>query len=156
MSSPHSETQGYVYAADKNGRVKIGWSKDPRKRMRQPDLRQARLLKVRLGDRRDERAVFHRLAEFKLSGEWFSDCDAVRRVFAEWHDPEWLDQPAGGWLPSGRFVLDESLLDDRPAWLDDSRLNRSTPRTTQRRWGGWQEREPDGYREPLALDGRAA
>jgi hypothetical protein len=70
---------GYVYAiADDHGRVKLGWSSDPQRRLvkaRSDNGSKCELVGVVAGTREQERELHELLAPWRHRGEWF-DCHA--------------------------------------------------------------------------------
>jgi hypothetical protein len=71
------------FAAATDGRIKIGVTdRDPAQRLKELSgslPRPLDLLGVVEGDHRFERAIHSHLAEYCIVGEWFHDCEAVRR-----------------------------------------------------------------------------
>lgn len=71
------------FAATNDGRVKIGVTdRDPALRLKELSESLPRpldLLGVVEGDHRFERAIHSHLAEYRIVGEWFQDCESVRR-----------------------------------------------------------------------------
>lgn len=75
-----------VYFALCNGRIKIGTSADVEARMRglasgHPDG--VKVISTVDGGRDVEQALHRKLADHRLSGEWFSDCDEVRAAITD-------------------------------------------------------------------------
>lgn len=72
------------FAAATDGRIKIGTTRrDVSERLRQigQDFAQPLALIGSVdGNHRFERAIHAHLAEYRIAGEWFRDCDAVRRT----------------------------------------------------------------------------
>lgn len=73
---------GYVYfiQAGKDGPVKIGWAKDPIKRMKELQCASAATLRLLAAERggRDLEAAFHRVfAVVRIGGEWFAPSSLV-------------------------------------------------------------------------------
>lgn len=74
---------GFIYAAYANGAVKIGFSKNPVKRVQQlrtgvPDLR---LVGVAWGTRIDEQMTHRLLRAYCVGGEWFDNNAPEVRAF---------------------------------------------------------------------------
>lgn len=68
--------EGYVYYVRFGEMVKIGFSRDPRNRLR--DIPHEEVLKIDMGAMADERAAHVRCAEWRVVGEWFRDCPEFR------------------------------------------------------------------------------
>ena len=77
---------GKVYFIAAPGRIKIGYTRQPERRLRDlqnADMEQLTTLAVIEGTRKTERALHERLIHERLKGEWFVDCENVRRAMAE-------------------------------------------------------------------------
>lgn len=79
---------GHVYLAEalEIGRIKVGWSKNPNKRV--ANISSESPVKVRLiafkdGTIKDEGRVHLRLKEWRLKGEWFLLCDGSLGVLRD-------------------------------------------------------------------------
>lgn len=73
--------QGFIYAIEIAEWVKIGWSNDPIRRfakLKTDVPLPARLIGAIAASIDEEKEVHHRLAAFRVSGEWFKHIDAVR------------------------------------------------------------------------------
>lgn len=73
---PGSDEPGYVYYIRFGGMVKIGFSKDPARRLKA--LPHEEVLDIRPGSRNDERLAHHLCGEWRVVGEWFEDCPEFR------------------------------------------------------------------------------
>ena len=73
--------RAWVYFAQHGDEIKIGHSSNPRHRLRgiRPRVRALALLP---GTREDERRLHARFRDYRLHGEWFRDCLAIRRFIA--------------------------------------------------------------------------
>lgn len=79
--------EGYVYfiqGSNEEGLIKIGWAKDPIKRL--ADLQTAcpiplTLLGAKPGDVTDEKALHRKLAFARFHGEWFAPVPEVLDEF---------------------------------------------------------------------------
>lgn len=75
-----TSNDGYVYFVAGGGMIKIGFSSDPDKRLR--DLRTSspiplKLLTTTPGGRDEETALHRRFAEHRRQGEWFTECEEI-------------------------------------------------------------------------------
>lgn len=71
---------GYVYVVEGDGRVKIGWTRDPRSRIASLEREtgeQVYLWALVRGTRDDESAAHSRWAHLSLGGEWFRTTDEL-------------------------------------------------------------------------------
>ena len=65
---------GFIYAIESGGFVKIGWSRDPQRRLdkiRSDAPHESTLLGVRAGTSSDEKAIQQLLGASRSRGEWF-------------------------------------------------------------------------------------
>lgn len=77
---------GVVYFVAAPGRIKIGYSSQPKKRLRALqtlDLEELTVIAMIPGNRAIEASLHNMLWEHRLKGEWFRDCDAVWEVMSE-------------------------------------------------------------------------
>lgn len=79
---------GFSYLAEcpEKGLLKIGYSNDPRQRVKQLcsiEKAECALVAVIYGGMLMEKSAHLLFSEFRQSGEWFSDVKAIRRWFAE-------------------------------------------------------------------------
>ena len=70
----------FVYFAERDGRIKIGFSTAPGQRAHSLH---SDLLAFMPGDLATERAMHHRFAEDRIAGEWFRPSPALRSFIAE-------------------------------------------------------------------------
>lgn len=73
----------YLYFFEAPGRIKIGISKNPRRRLADVGAHMEaspKLIDAIPGDYDLEKWVHKRLNEHRLKGEWFADCDPVREL----------------------------------------------------------------------------
>lgn len=68
--------QKYVYVGERDGRLKIGIAVDVPMRML---TLKASLLAAIPGDYRTERALHHQFDHLRIEGEWYTDCEELRR-----------------------------------------------------------------------------
>src|ERR1017187_10028273 len=71
---------GFIYAIESGGLVKIGWSRDPRRRLdkiRSDAPQDCELLGTRAGTRKLEAEFHHKLAPYRARREWFRNDGAV-------------------------------------------------------------------------------
>ena len=77
---------GKIYFVSAPGRIKIGYTRQPEQRLaslRAVDMEELTSLGVVPGTRVLEQEL-HRLAQpYRIRGEWFVDCEAVRSLVAE-------------------------------------------------------------------------
>lgn len=79
----------FVYAAERDGRIKIGIAVDVPARMYTLG---AALLAAIPGNYRDEQALHRRFTHLRIQGEWYTDCEELR---------SWISTlPSYGALPS--------------------------------------------------------
>lgn len=78
--------EDYIYFIAHLGRIKIGTSKHPKDRIaslaahyQEPIV----FVGCIIGDRAREQAIHQDLAEHRLRGEWFRDCEEVRRKIGD-------------------------------------------------------------------------
>jgi hypothetical protein len=76
---------GYVYAIRSGVHLKIGFANDLQQRIN--DLQVSSPHEIELigsvtGYREHERRIQMQFAPYRVRGEWFRDCDAIRRFFA--------------------------------------------------------------------------
>lgn len=74
------------FLSDEHGSIKVGWSRNLDIRLTQ--IRSTNgagitVLGSAPGSQRQEKEIHRLLAEFRLHGEWFRDCEEVRRVIAD-------------------------------------------------------------------------
>ena len=72
-----------IYFVTNGSAIKIGHTSDLKKRLASIATGSAAPLKIICtieGTPRHERAIHHDLAAFRLNGEWFRDCEEVRRA----------------------------------------------------------------------------
>jgi len=77
---------GKVYFVSAPGRIKIGYTVNPDDRLeklRQVDMEELVVIGIIDGTRRLERHLHKELSPFRLKGEWFLDCAAVRSAISE-------------------------------------------------------------------------
>lgn len=74
---------GKVYFVSAPGRIKIGFTKHPDRRLMQlraADMEPIEVVGIIDGVRYVERKLHYLLREYRLNGEWFEDCEEVRAV----------------------------------------------------------------------------
>lgn len=82
---PGRRGDGWVYAFQAGpltGPIKLGWSSDPARRLRDLSVAQPNelhLVALLPGDKSLERRLHDRLSDFRLSGEWFS-CEILHKL----------------------------------------------------------------------------
>lgn len=77
---------GKVYFASAPGRIKIGFTKHPDRRLaqlRSADMETIEVIGIIDGARYVERKLHYLLHEYRRNGEWFEDCPEVRAVIAD-------------------------------------------------------------------------
>jgi len=77
---------GKIYFVAAPGRIKVGYTKQPERRLRSlqaTDMEPLTTLGVIDGDRTTEKHLHEMLREHRLRGEWFQDCDAVRILITQ-------------------------------------------------------------------------
>lgn len=103
----------YFLASFVEGRIKIGYSADPDRRIKtilqaQPNPDKLRLLWVNfLADREHEKVLHHHLDEYRLSGEWFK-AEAL-------YGDKCCDRLA---IPFRFVIMEERDGQDDPYWRD--------------------------------------
>ncbi|MEN3229214.1 GIY-YIG nuclease family protein [Methylorubrum rhodesianum] len=78
-------TMRLYFADDGFGSIKIGISADVHRRLAGLGVASPRSLNLIgdvAGDRSQERQVHNALADYRISGEWFRDCDVVRELIS--------------------------------------------------------------------------
>lgn len=103
--------QGKVYFVSAPGRIKIGYTVNPDDRLeklRQADMEPLSVIAVIDGTRRLERHLHEKLSPFRLKGEWFLDCAAVRDAMNE--------------CLSSRPIFAEESGVNAPSTLDEARF----------------------------------
>jgi len=76
---------GHVYANRSGRHLKIGFAQDVQERMTALQVlspRKVELVGSVTGYREHERKIQRRFAEYHVRGEWFRDCDPIRRFFS--------------------------------------------------------------------------
>lgn len=76
-------SDGFVYFIRRREFVKIGFSQNPRQRLRQLSIATADKLELACavrGSIRQEKLLHHKLARWRHSGEWFNLTDDVRAI----------------------------------------------------------------------------
>jgi len=74
---------GRIYFVSAPGRIKIGYTRQPDKRLaslRAVDMEELTTLGVVPGTRDLEQALHSRVRAYQIRGEWFVDCQAVREA----------------------------------------------------------------------------
>ena len=101
---------GWVYwIGGDTGPIKIGWSKDPEKRLKQfqpGSPVELRVIHRVAGTYNDERRWHNELSNERLHGEWFERGAALMAAGVEWHDDMRLESDVG----IGFADLDTALL----------------------------------------------
>lgn len=109
---------GKIYFVSAPGRIKIGYTANPDDRLeklRQVDMESLSVLATIDGSRRLERHLHEKLAPYRLKGEWFLDCAAVRAAISECLDSnaplseERLPKPVST-LDEIRYVIEAARL----------------------------------------------
>lgn len=73
-------SRSIIYFAERNGQIKIGFSKAPLSRI--ASLPGAKIVAWTNGSRTKEARIHDALHDFRLRGEWFSDCEEVRNYIS--------------------------------------------------------------------------
>lgn len=103
---------GKVYFVSAPGRVKIGFTINPDDRLeklRQTDMEELSVIGVVNGTRRLERHLHRKLAPYRIKGEWFLDCTAVRdeiSACSTFVDAEATMRKPGSALDETKYVLE--------------------------------------------------
>ena len=105
---------GKVYFVSAPGRIKIGYTRNPERRLmqlRSNDLETLTSMGVIVGSRALESRLHDALNEYCIKGEWFLDCDAVRSVVEDAIAGKFkfIDAPAIDEAPSRSPVERNSL-----------------------------------------------
>lgn len=77
---------GKVYFVSAPGRIKIGFTRFPERRLvilRRDDMEELTVVAIIDGERNLEKKLHNLLKDHRLKGEWFADCPAVRQVIEE-------------------------------------------------------------------------
>jgi len=77
---------GKVYFIEAPGRIKIGYTRQPEKRLRSlqnGDMESLKPIAVIDGSRFLEKALHGVAAPYHLRGEWFRDCSEVRQIISD-------------------------------------------------------------------------
>jgi hypothetical protein len=77
---------GKVYFVVAPGRIKIGYTLRPERRLAQlqaMDMERLEVMSVVNGSRADEGGLHEMLADHRLRGEWFTDNDQVREIISK-------------------------------------------------------------------------
>src|SRR4051812_5494912 len=77
---------GKVYFVSAPGRIKIGYTRHPERRLsglQTTDMEQLTILGVVPGTRAFEKMLHVRAEPHRLRGEWFADCEAVRAIVSD-------------------------------------------------------------------------
>lgn len=92
---PRHDLQGFVYFAEAEGSIKIGWSSDVARRLEELQTgnpRKIRLLGAFPGTMHDEAALHRKFGHLRLEGEWFRGESELRSFVASQerphHDPQ--------------------------------------------------------------------
>lgn len=110
---------GKVYFVAAPGRIKIGFTINPDSRLeklRQVDMEDLSVLSVVDGTRRLERHLHRKLAPYRLKGEWFLDCAAVREEIkgcSSFTDAEDSMRHPGSALDEARYVIEAADLSEK-------------------------------------------
>lgn len=83
--------QIYFIQSGPGGPIKIGWTKNVRRRLRALQTSSAARLEILAvcdGDKRLEAELHRRLAAYRQEGEWFIDCAEVRALMSRLTAPE--------------------------------------------------------------------
>jgi hypothetical protein len=78
--------KGWIYFVQKDGRIKIGFSSDPYRRIKRFGP-QSVLLGLTEGDTSKERKFHRKFKRHKISGEWFEDHQQIREFAARCNSP---------------------------------------------------------------------
>jgi len=77
---------GKVYFVAAPGRIKVGFTRKPERRLtalRRADMEELTVIAIIDGERALEKKLHAILAEHQLRGEWFKDCERVREIITE-------------------------------------------------------------------------
>jgi hypothetical protein len=108
--------KGKVYFVSAPGRIKIGFTLNPDSRLeklRQVDMEHLTVVAIVDGTRRLERHLHRKLASYRVKGEWFLDCVAVRNAINDcsaFNDAEDAMRRPGSSLDEARFVSEAATL----------------------------------------------
>lgn len=106
--------QGKVYFVAAPGRIKIGYTCQPERRLRtlrHVDMEDLAVVAIIDGDRRVERDIHERLREHRLRGEWFLDCAEVRSAIEDAVAGKFVASPCEA-IESSRFVACNHLVSE--------------------------------------------
>lgn len=107
---------GKIYFVEGPGRIKIGYTRQPDKRLaslRASDMEDLKSLGVIPGTRALEKTLHNRASAYRIRGEWFVDCEAVRSLVSDalngkYQIEEGENCPSprtGGEIPIGAIAL---------------------------------------------------
>jgi Meiotically up-regulated gene 113 len=88
LPAAESGEPGFIYFAQAgiDGPIKISWSKIPHERLSALQTAspfELAVLALLEGTKEDERRLHERFAGYRLKGEWFRDCAAIRSALSE-------------------------------------------------------------------------
>lgn len=86
LSGKRTAPQSFVYFMTAGNKVKIGVSKNPRRRLDDLKTGSSRLVSIRYvmpGDRQKERELHTLFAEYRVNGEWFLFTSAIKEWIAQ-------------------------------------------------------------------------